>query len=349
MTIQEAYLKEVCFHFKFLAKTSRNTLKEKVSHFVVLEGVDGQIGIGECSPIYGLSIEKEENLRIKLNEVIEQLNVQINLDDVDLKGYPSIQFALDTAIRDLHNGGQRLIFKNGFSEGKRSIHINGLIWMADLNEMLLQVDQKVLNGFNCIKIKIGSHDFLHELAFLKDLRNKHGNDIEIRLDANGAFDPDEALDKLEKLSVFNIHSIEQPIRSGQVEMMKTICAQSPIPIALDEELIGVDNEDAHELLSHVHPKYIIIKPSLIGRFSVCDQWIKHAESLGIGWWATSALESNIGLNAIAQWVSEYKSIMYQGLGTGQIYADNIPSSLMLKGQELTYAQENVWELKFIES
>lgn len=341
--INSARLKELKLEFLFKAKTSRNTLTHKSSFYLILEDENGNVGIGECSPIFGLSEENEPELRIKLKKVLDEIQNGKELEDLLLDGYPSIEFALETALKDLSNGGRRHLFDSEFSEGRAALKINGLIWMGEMEFMHEQLEKKIEEGFKCIKIKVGSHDFQKELDFLAQLRTNYGNDLIIRLDANGAFEPKEALNKLEKLASFNIHSIEQPIKQGQWEAMSQLVEKSPIPIALDEELIG-QKRHMTALLDKIRPHFIILKPSLLGGFTTCDEWIKEAEKRSIVWWATSFLESNIGLNAIAQWVSTYDTKMYQGLGTGQIYSNNISAPLQLDGENLILKIEDRWEL-----
>lgn len=338
---------DIDFHFKNPAKTSRNTLTHKISHFIVLKDEAGFKGIGECSPVYGLSVENRDDLKIKIEDCLQLINSGISPVDIDTEGFPSLTFALETSILDLKSKGSKILFKTNFTQNEAPIRINGLIWMGDLEFMDYQVKDKIEKGFNCIKIKIGSHDFESEIVFLEKLRKNYGSKIELRLDANGAFEADSALEKLRVLSKFDIHSIEQPIKVGQTEIMAELVKNSPIPIALDEELIGIQIQNIPELLDLIKPQYIILKPGLLGGFKICDAWVLEAEKRRIGWWATSFLESNIGLNAIAQWTSQYNTEMYQGLGTGNIYAYNIESPLELKGEKLYYSTSKKWQLSEI--
>jgi o-succinylbenzoate synthase len=266
--------------------------------------------------------------------------------DIDLADFPSIEFGLETALLDLENHGKRKIFPGTFYEGKEGIPINGLVWMGDRPFMEKQLGEKIAAGFRCIKLKIGSLDFETELAILADIRkNKTPQELEIRLDANGAFSNDEAMEKLEKLAVFGIHSIEQPIKQGQWTRMAALCENSPIPIALDEELIGIRNPvDKAEMIKTIRPAYIILKPGLLGGFSKAQAWINAAGEQQVNWWVTSALESNIGLNAIAQWTSSLKPTMPQGLGTGQLFENNIASPLVIEDAMLWYRQPGDWDL-----
>jgi o-succinylbenzoate synthase len=256
----------------------------------------------------------------------------------------SVRFAFETALLDLVNGGKRMIFKTKFFEGN-PIPINGLIWMGGLDHTLQQIDIKIKDGFRCIKMKVGGHDFEKECDILQYIRRKYYREnVVVRLDANGAFKPEDALYKLRQLEKFNVHSIEQPIKPGLPEMAE-LCRQSPIPIALDEELISAQSTEAKkELLTRIKPAFIILKPSLHGGLGSCEEWIQLAESNGIGWWLTSALESSIGLNAIAQFTSLYPIQMPQGLGTGMIYTNNIGSPLMVENGMLTYNHQTDWDL-----
>lgn len=335
---------DVDFQFKIPAKTSRNILTYKTSHFILLEDEAGYIGIGECSPIYGLSIENEVDLKMKIKDCLYKINSGMSPEKIDTAEFPSLTFALETAMLDLKSKGSKILFKTNFSQKEAPIRINGLIWMGDMEYMENQVKDKIEKGFNCIKIKVGSHDFESEIKLLERIRKKYGSRIELRLDANGAFDADSVLEKLQALSTFDIHSIEQPIKKGQTEILAELAKKSPIPIALDEELIGIQVDGIPQLLDMIRPQYIILKPGLLGGFKACDNWILEAENRQIGWWATSFLESNIGLNAIAQWTSQYNTEMYQGLGTGNIYTKNIDSPLELRGEELCYSNSKKWEL-----
>lgn len=338
---------DIDFQFTSPVKTSRNTLTGKTSHFIILRDEAGFKGIGECSPVYGLSMENEADLKTKIEDCLQMINTGMSPEFVDTEGFPSLTFAMETALLDLKSMGRKLLFKTKFSQKQVPIKINGLIWMGDIEFMEHQVKDKVAKGFNCIKIKIGSHDFESEIKFLERVRKKYGNKIELRLDANGAFDARSALEKLHILSEFNIHSIEQPIKKGQLEVLAELMEKTPIPIALDEELIGVQLNEIPQLLDTIKPHYIILKPGLLGGFKACDRWISEAEKRRIGWWATSFLESNIGLNAIAQWTSQYNTEMYQGLGTGNIYIKNIESPLELRGEKLYYSNAKKWKLSHI--
>lgn len=324
------------FHFKRPSGTSRGVLTEKHAWFIeVWEDQNPEIiGIGECSIIPGLSPDfvDFESYEAKVAETCENL-------ELDLSDWPSIKFGLETALLDLKNGGQGIIFDNEFTSGKKSIPINGLIWMGETDFMQEQIEEKLQQGFETIKLKIGAIDFQSEIELLKSIRDRYSKDeITLRVDANGAFSPDEALDKLKQLSELDIHSIEQPIKQGQFEEMKKLCAQTSLPIALDEELIGVNRtKDKIELLDTIQPQYIILKPSLHGGIEGTKEWIELAEERNIPWWITSALESNIGLNAICQLTAEYSNDLPQGLGTGSLYLDNIPSNLQVQKGSISLA------------
>ncbi|MEZ4944539.1 MAG: o-succinylbenzoate synthase [Cyclobacteriaceae bacterium] len=321
-------------------------------------GNDEIFGLGEAAPLPGLSLELDEEFEQNLKRLVEQFNAlkwglagDGNLTLIsktvieripELPQFPSILFAFEMALLDLSNGGQRLIFKNSFIEGQ-PIPINGLIWMSGMDMMLQQIEIKIQEGFDCLKLKVGGLDFEKECDILQYIRRKYFKmDITLRLDANGAFKEDEVMYKLHELAKFDIHSIEQPIKPGN-DLMVELCKSAPIPIALDEELIGVAGEEAKEtLLGRIKPQYIILKPSLHGGLSGCQQWIEIAEKMKVGWWMTSALESNIGLNAIAQFTAEYTNALPQGLGTGKIYDDNIESPLLVKTGKLSYTGPDEW-------
>ncbi len=316
------------FLLKFIkpAGTSRGFLLEKPSWLLkIRDNESGAEGIGECSIIPGLSIDDEKHVEDKLSELCKSIheNQDIEAHDVDLHKYPAIQFAKETAILDLAGGGKKILFNNPFSRGEQGILINGLVWMAHPDDMLKQAEEKFKNGYRTLKFKIGAIDFQSELNLIKTVRDHFGSEIEIRLDANGAFSDREVMSNLDRLSKFQIHSIEQPISAGNWKLMALICKESPIPVALDEELIGIYGlTHKSELLEAIQPQYIILKPSLLGGFKETDAWIFIAEKYGTGWWATSALESNVGLNAIAQWVAQKSPALAQGLGTGSLFSNN---------------------------
>ncbi len=317
------------FHFKTPSGTSRGILTEKHAWFIeIWDEKEPEIkGIGECSIIHGLSpdFNSFEDYEQKLCEVCE--NLSCNLDE-----WPSIKFGVETALLDLKNGGRRIYFDNDFSRGKGKIEINGLIWMGNESFMKKQIDEKIKAGFTTIKMKIGAIDFNKEIKLLRYIRENYSSkNLTLRVDANGAFEYSEALEKLKILSDLNIHSIEQPIKAGNWKEMAKLCHSSPLKIALDEELIGIHSlASKRELLQTIQPPYIILKPSLHGGISGCKEWIEIAKELEIEWWMTSALESNIGLEAICQFVAEYDISLPQGLGTGSLYTDNIESNLVVK-------------------
>lgn len=271
----------------------------------------------------------------------------IKIDNIP-ENLPALKFGLETALLDLHQQAEVLLYQTPFSKGQEGIVINGLIWMGERQFMFDQIKSKIDLGFRCIKMKIGAIDFAEEISLLKYIRSQFSkDDIELRVDANGAFSPESALDKLNQLSDYDLHSIEQPIKQGQFDEMARLCEITPLAIALDEELIGVTLFSQKErLLSQIKPQYIILKPSLVGGLKASDEWINIAESIKIGWWATSALESNVGLNAIAQWVSNKHIKMPQGLGTGQLFTNNINSPLYVKGEMLHYDPSKSWQTIF---
>lgn len=346
--------------FKFDAGTSRGVLKDKVTYFLKIIDTNNPsaIGVGESGPLKKLSIDDVPDFEEHLQQLctrIEGEQIPQSADEIfelakslTLSQFPAIRFGLEIALLDLWHGGNRIIFDNDFAKGK-SISINGLIWMGHTESMLLQINDKIDQNYDCIKLKIGSLDFEKECDILQYVRNKYYNKkILLRVDANGAFAPNEALDKLKALSEFNIHSIEQPIKAGQHEQMKELCQTTPLDIALDEELIGIsDYKEKKDLLEYIRPQYIILKPTLLGGFKATMEWIEIAEQLQIGWWLTSALESNIGLNAICQFSYDLKAKGYQGLGTGQLYHNNIDSPLTIDQGHIYYDQEADWNMSFL--
>lgn len=336
-------------HFKQPAGTSRGVLMEKETWFVkVWESEQPEIyGLGECALFRGLSADDRPEFEKILKETCEGFG---SLRDIRyLRDWSSIQFGLDTAIADLNNGGKRIIYPTPFTEGQTDVEINGLIWMGSKDSMRQQIIKKLEAGFHCIKLKIGAIDFEAELDLLRMIRSQFSKElIELRVDANGAFSPEDAPRKLEQLAQYDIHSIEQPIRQGQWEEMSRLCRNTPIPIALDEELIGIEGLNKDKLLDTIRPQYVVIKPSLLGSFSGSWEWIARSRERNIGWWITSALESNIGLNAIAQWTAYilecHPTDMPQGLGTGQLYTNNTPSPLEQTGSTIRYNPQASWNL-----
>ena len=328
----KATFQKYTLQFKRPAGTSRGVLTEKPTWLLTIEH-NGRRGIGECSPLPGLSIDDISDYeRSKLLWTCAHISLGKKALWEQLKSYPSIQFGVEQAFLSLEAEQEGVLFPSPFTEGQVPIPINGLIWMGDKHYMQQQIREKLSQGFHCIKMKIGAIDFKTEYALLKGIRQQYApSDIELRVDANGAFSPLEALEKLKRLSGLEIHSIEQPIRAGQYEQMARLCEASPLPIALDEELIGVAcPERKKEILQWIRPAYIILKPSLIGGYRGSEEWIDLAEKQGIGWWVTSALEGNVGLSAIAQWTYTLKNPLPQGLGTGSLYTNNFPSSLEVK-------------------
>ena len=328
----KATFQKYTLQFKRPAGTSRGVLTEKPTWLLTIEH-NGRRGIGECSPLPGLSIDDISDYeRSKLLWTCAHISLGKKALWEQLKSFPSIQFGVEQAFLSLEAEQEGVLFPSPFTEGQVPIPINGLIWMGDKHYMQQQIREKLSQGFHCIKMKIGAIDFETEYALLKGIRQQYTpSDIELRVDANGAFSPLEALEKLKRLSDLEIHSIEQPIRAGQYEQMARLCEASPLPIALDEELIGVAcPERKKEILQWIRPAYIILKPSLIGGYRGSEEWIDLAEKQGIGWWVTSALEGNVGLSAIAQWTYTLKNPLPQGLGTGGLYTNNFTSSLEVK-------------------
>lgn len=329
--------------FKRPSGTSRGIMTEKETWFIILEE-NGKKGIGECGILRGLSADDRPDYEEKLKWTCENIHLGENALWNALLEFPSIQFGLEMAFLSLKSENPYILFPSDFTTNLSSIAINGLVWMGESAFMKQQIEDKLADGFNCIKLKIGAIDFNKELELLQFIRSHFSREeIEIRVDANGAFSSTEALDKLNQLNQFQLHSIEQPIKKGQIAEMAHLCKQTPFPIALDEELIGVFSlEEKEKLLQEIKPQYIILKPSFIGGFRGTQEWITLAEKYNIGWWITSALESNIGLNAIAQWTFTLNSDMPQGLGTGALYTNNIDCPLEVKKGQLWYNSSKSW-------
>ncbi|MFA6951105.1 MAG: o-succinylbenzoate synthase [Lentimicrobiaceae bacterium] len=331
-------------HFKQPAGTSRGVLTEKTGYILEISNSDqpGITGSGECSILPELSYDDRPGYEERLQQLCDEINLPFHVLMAGLTEWPSLQFALETALLHLKNGGSGLLFESSFTDGRTAIPINGLIWMSDYETMLAQIKVRIASGFKVIKMKVGALDFGTETELLTKIRQQYPpGQITLRLDANGAFSRQQALEKLHLLSAFQIHSIEQPIQADRTNhwaSMAYICRHSPIPVALDEELIGYPaNPERIALLEAVSPSFIILKPSLLGGFSACAEWIRIAESRNIGWWVTSALESNIGLSAIAQWTATLPTKgMAQGLGTGSLFTDNFESPLHVEQGELKY-------------
>ncbi|MCJ7932778.1 MAG: o-succinylbenzoate synthase [Chryseobacterium sp.] len=321
--------------FKRPSGTSRGVLHEKET-FILEISENGKKGVGECAVFRGLSFDDRPDYEEKLKwlcENIEQDNAYLR---EELKAFPSIWFGYEQAVLNLKHGA-RIYFPSEFTEGKSAITINGLIWMGDIGYMEEQIQDKLEKGFHCIKLKIGVN-WKEEYVVLQKLREKFSKDqLELRVDANGGFHKNEAMAVLQQLAELNIHSIEQPVKAGNWNDMAELCAKTPTPIALDEELIGItDTDQKKELLKMIRPQYIILKPALVGGFAGSDEWISFAEEHNIGWWITSALESNIGLNAIAQYTFTKQNPMPQGLGTGALFVNNFESDLELKNELLWF-------------
>ncbi|NCF42020.1 MAG: o-succinylbenzoate synthase [Bacteroidetes bacterium] len=333
--------------FKQASGTSRGILKTKETWFIKIED-EHATGFGECGMFRGLSCDDRPDFESKLKWVCHHIDLGLEQLLIELIDFPSIQFGLEMAFLDLLSDSSNVLFPSKFTSGKGSIPINGLIWMGDEQFMKSQIRSKIDAGFDCLKIKIGAIDFDTELSLIKAIRKEYDVEtIELRVDANGAFSPLEAMEKLKRLSDFNLHSIEQPIRQGQYDAMAELCAHAPLPIALDEELIGIhDVTKRGLLLQTINPQYIILKPTLIGGFSGSQSWIDIAEKQSVDWWITSALESNIGLNAIAQWTYQLNVNRPQGLGTGALYTNNIEAPLKIDNGRLIYAPSAKWTINF---
>ena len=339
----KAYYFKHLLKFKIPGGTSRGVLNDKESWFIIITNGENY-GLGECSLIKGLSPDPDSTFELKLKDICHKIHLGFANLSLELESYPSILFGLETAFRSFESKDPFVFSKSSLTKGEGSLSINGLIWMGKKSFMKNQIEEKIQSGFKCIKIKIGALDFDLECEILKSLRSEYSeSDIEIRLDANGSFSLDSAFEKLKKLSTFKIHSIEQPISVKKRQEMAFLCEKSPIPIALDEELIGIpDFKEQKEMLLEINPTYIILKPSLIGGLKKADGWIKLASSLNIQWWSTSALESNIGLNAISQWVYNRKPLLPQGLGTGMLFSNNIESPYFIENGFLKYNSNKGW-------
>lgn len=340
--MQATYHKYI-LDFKRPSGTSRGVLTQKETWFLILEK-DGRTGIGECGILRSLSCDDRPDYEEKLKWVCENIHLGEEKLWEELRDFPSIQFGVEMAFRSLAANDPFLLFPSDFTQGKAAIPINGLVWMGEEQFMKEQIIQKIEGGFKCIKLKIGAIDFETEIDLLKYIRREFSSEeIEIRVDANGAFSPAEALEKLKRLSELELHSIEQPIKQGQPEEMAKLCESTPLPIALDEELIGVsDVTEKKKLLQTIKPQYLIFKPSLIGGIKGTREWIDLLEEKEAHWWITSALESNVGLNAIAQFTFTLDNPMPQGLGTGGLYTNNFESPLEVASGELWYRPSQKW-------
>jgi o-succinylbenzoate synthase len=340
----KATYKKYILNFKRPSGTSRGVMTKKETWFLILEA-NGKIGIGECGILRTLSIDDRSDYEEKLQWVCQNIDLGKDILWDALMEFPSIQFGVEMAFLSLQSKTPFDLFPSEFTEGKKNMLINGLVWMGEEYFMKTQIEEKLTQGFSCIKLKIGAIDFEKELGLLRFIRqNFDSKTIEIRVDANGAFSSNEALIKLNQLVEFKLHSIEQPINANQVQEMKKLCQQTPFPIALDEELIGVFGiENKRKLLEEIQPQYIILKPSLVGGFKGTLEWISIAESLNIGWWITSALESNIGLNAITQFTFTLNNPMPQGLGTGGLYTNNFDCPLEIENGNIQYSIIKKWD------
>lgn len=353
------------FRFRQPAGTSRGVYRERRVWYIVVTSREHPhcLGIGECAPLYDLSCDYDIHYEERLNVFCAAYEKKRVIDFETLRSYPSILCGLETADRSFKAsiaGGNYLhLYDTAFTRGEEGIPINGLVWMGNYEEMLARMEEKLQLGYRCVKLKIGAIDFESELSLIHRLRSRYSREtVELRVDANGAFKPEEALHKMERLSRYDIHSIEQPIRAGQWEKMAEICRSTSLPVALDEELIGVNRTDRKKaLLDVIHPQYIILKPSLHGGFSGSEEWIAEARLRNIPYWVTSALESNVGLNAIAQWTAALMEKesggnaavppLPQGLGTGQLFVENFPqTTLHISGDSLWNADER--QRRFLE-
>lgn len=321
--------------FRFNAGTSRGVIRTKKTFFVKIWNDENPeaAGFGEIAWFKGLSAESEK-------EVLQQIrdpNILLRKGNFDQALCSSVEYGVQQAVADLNNSGKGIYFKSPFLEGNSEIIINGLVWMGNYPTMLSRLRQKIDDGFHCIKIKIGAVKWEEEMALLRYIRDNFGEDLTIRVDANGGLSPSDYMRQLDELAAFKVHSIEQPLPAGYWRKMRKVCKNSPVPVALDEELIGVDNKHRIALIEEIMPAYIVLKPALCGGFSGTAQWIDLAEKYGIGWWITSSLESSIGLDALAQFVGKLNvGKCVQGLGTGNLYHNNLSSPLTLEGERLRF-------------
>lgn len=352
MLIFTATYKKYTLYFKKPAATSRGALHSKETYFLFLRDPNDptRFGLGEASPLPGLSRDGGPGFEERVAEVCRRLNQGASPAALDVSDWPALAFGLETALLDWQEGGTRRLFDTAFSRGEASLPTHGLIWMANQAGMLQQIQAKVAQGFRCLKLKVGALDWAEELALLVDIRRAYSPEqIELRLDANGAFTAENALDRLHALAPFAIFALEQPLKPGQWPALAELCAASPIPIALDEELIGITTlADKRALLETIKPQHLVLKPALIGGFTAAEEWLNLARPRGIGWWVNSMLESNVGLNALCQWVSTLPPAVTHGLGTGQLFDNNIPARLRLEGPELRYDPTLAWDLSAID-
>ncbi len=338
-------ISERTLHFKQPAGTSRGVYTTRQSYYLTITDDDrpGIKGVGECATLPDLSCDAVPEYFKILSDVCRMVEQTGNIPYDILRPYPSILFGLETAFAQLDANGSTRLYDTPFGRGEEGITINGLVWMGTFEEMYSRLEAKLKAGFHCVKLKIGAIDFNKELDLIKYIREAFDkNTIELRVDANGGFTPENAMARLEALAQYDIHSIEQPIKQHQWGEMARLCKETPLPIALDEELIGVNVRSMKEyLLDTIRPQYIILKPSLHGGMYGCNEWIQMAKERGIGSWITSALESNVGLNAIAHYCAQTYGpavSMPQGLGTGQLFTDNIETPLMIEGDKIWYRE-----------
>lgn len=338
-------ISERTLHFKQPAGTSRGVYTTRQSYYLTItdDNCPGIKGVGECATLPDLSCDAVPEYNKILKDICLMVEQTGKIPYDILRPYPSILFGLETAFAQLDANGSTRLYDTPFARGEEGITINGLVWMGTFEEMYSRLETKLKAGFHCVKLKIGAIDFDKELDLIKHIREAFDkNTIELRVDANGGFTPDNAMERLEALAQYDIHSIEQPIKQHQWKDMARLCKETPLPIALDEELIGVNVKSMKEyLLDSIRPQYIILKPSLHGGMYGCDEWIQLAKERGIGSWITSALESNIGLNAIAHYCAKTYGpsvTMPQGLGTGQLFTDNIDMPLVVDGDKIWYRE-----------
>ncbi|MGY6648665.1 o-succinylbenzoate synthase [Wenyingzhuangia sp. IMCC45574] len=341
----KATFKKYILNFKQASGTSRGVLRTKETYFIILEE-DGKVGYGETGLFRGLSADDRTDYEEQLAWACNHIHLGLEELLSQLIEFPSIQFGLEQAFLSLVSKTGFDLFPSDFSKGEATIPINGLVWMGDEAFMQEQIQTKLEAGFHTIKMKIGAIDFDTELKLLASIRSNYSADkITLRVDANGAFTPKNAMEKLESLAKFDIHSIEQPIRQGQIKEMSALCKKTPVPIALDEELIGVfKQEEKQQIIEEIQPQYIILKPSLVGGIKGSNEWIQIAEKNKIPYWITSALESNIGLNAISQYTYTLNSDLPQGLGTGSLFTNNIESPLEVEKGNIKYNSEKEWKI-----
>ncbi|TPG66574.1 o-succinylbenzoate synthase [Hymenobacter nivis] len=342
--------------FNFLARTSRGALAVHTAWYLHLHDAADPTrpaGVGEAAPLAGLSPEHGPGFAAAVQALCARFNAagyaEFSAADAPAlvgPGQPALAFALETAALDWAGGGRRQLYANAFAEGRAGLPINGLVWMGDAAFMRRQIEEKLAAGYRCLKLKIGGLDFATELEILAEIRAVAGPaQLVLRVDANGAFAPAEALGKLAQLARFELHSIEQPVAAGQWRALAEVCRHSPVPVALDEELIGLETPAQQAaLLAAVRPAYLVLKPTLLGGHAATRRWVAQAEAHGLGWWMTSALESNIGLNAVAQLTGEFAVGNFaQGLGTGQLYHNNVGAPLRIAAGHLHYAPQGPWE------